>query len=309
MSDFAELGEALREPSPIADRYIETDYANGSWPLAQPEFVFVLDAVQRVGAAHFGEKWTGNELRSLKWDNDPVTIYRQHWENALRKARLMKKPPPIPMSLSNAQRHLDRDQTDDEFNEQKLKRIAALEDILTSTPDYVAAKHQRWIANRDAKDRLFWALRWLGDKCRAGTIDGSYRYLITQQMFPMAAELWNGRSDLERWAKSAGYLIFVNGKRRYTELFVSRDQLEREIASLAHSPLTVSNSDLSKLSPDLQLAVRVALELELFAPDVMSDKQVQTAVINAAKNMERPIASTKAKQMSATMRWPSHLFD
>lgn len=307
--EHLELTKALTEPSQLSDRYISAEYSTRSWPLTQPEYIFVLDAVLRVGSAQFGEDWTGSELDALIWDTDPITVYREHWGKALRNARVMKKPPRIPMSLSGANRHPDRDQTEEEFEDHKRKCIAQFEENLASTPDYLNAKQERWAANDKAKGRLFHAIRWLGNKCRAGAIEGSFQYLGAQKMHPMTVDLWNGKSDLDRWAKNGGYFTYENQIKYRTQLFVRLDQLEHEIANLAHAPFAVSNSDLSKLSPDLQLAVRVALDLELFTPDAKADGEVQTAIIKAAKNAGRTIVPTKAKQMSATIRWPNRLFD
>ena len=268
--------------------------------------MFVLEAVQIVGKAKFGDEWTGRELDAVKWYHDPITTYRTFWENALTSARGEKKPPNIITSLSSNIRSAGPKETDADFDVRKLGAIAGCERVLASVPDHVEAKQQRWKSNQEATVRLFSAIRWLGDKCRGGLIEGAFQYKRWPKMYKMDAHLWNGPSDIERWAKNGGYPEWLNKVKYDTELFVRRDQLQREIAALEHSPLLIESSDLSRLSPDLQLAVRLALENQIFDENNggLKSGQVTEKVISAAAVSGRTIALGRIEEIARLIRYP-----
>lgn len=295
--------KALAEPS-LDARHISLEYLARLWPLTQPQFVFVLDAVEIIGKAKFGEDWDGGELDSVRWYPDPKTAYKNYWSNSLRSAAGMKMAPTV-ASLSDMARK-SRPETTEGFNDRKTALVVDGRQQLETVPDYVEAKQQRWLSNNEASDRLFSAIQWLGDKCRAGFIEGVFQYKGWPKMYEMDAYLWNGPSDVERWAKNGGYPVWVNKVKYDTLLFVRRDQLQCEIAALEYGPLLVETADLSRLAPDLQLAVRLALENQIFDENNggLKSGQVIEKVIRAAATSGRTIADGRIEEIARLIRFP-----
>lgn len=278
-------------------------------PKVQPEYVFCRDALRRVGAAMFGEKWTDTDMMARQAPfHSPAVVYERFWKSQLDAIESWKRMPSLPLSFSS--RSFDQAtqaETQDEFVKRKAESSKYCEEKQSNIPAEVSKLQSNWQLNVDASKRLLSAAGWLGDKCRSGAIRGAFQYKGLPKIYDaMDKQLWNGTSDLDRWARDGGYPEFLNGHKYQTMVFVLRDDLEREIAALAHAPLLVKQEDLSKLSPDLQLAVRVALNKELFRTGSAKDGAVQTWIVAAAKAEGRTIATTKLKQMSAVMRYPDN---
>lgn len=277
-------------------------------PMVQPEYVFCRDAVRLVGAAMFGEKWTVTDMMAQQTPlYSPVAAYEQFWASQLSSIQHWKHGPPLPISLASySLGQKTKAETPEEFEERKAKSAKYCEERQSNIPTHVSTLQSNWQSNADASRRLLSAVGWLGNKCRAGAIRGAFQYKGWPKIHEaMDSHLWNGTSDLDRWARDGGYSEFLNSHNYQTLVFMLREDLEREIAALAHAPLLVKQEDLSRLSPDLQLAVRVALNKQLFGAGVALDGDVQGWVDDAAKAEGRNISTTKLQQMAAVMRYPA----
>lgn len=303
----ADIMKKIAPPSVMTARYISSDYAFKNWPLVQPEYVFALEAVDIFGKAIFGQDWTGWELLAVKWPISPISIYANEWSKALvnvEASTYIISPRSIVSAQSGG---VIKPQTREEFDESKANLIELCNRSLASIPDKVAAVETQWQTNKATAARLLKAVRWLGDKCRGRDIAGAYQFKGWPKLYnDMSPDLWNGSSDIERWAASGGYSQWVKDRNYDTLVFVSREDLNREIAALDHAPLLLDRAELSRLAPDLQLAVRLALEHQLFDANNAGLKsgQVEHLVIAAAEQSGRQIAKGRMEEIARLMRWP-----
>ena len=75
--------------------------------------------------------------------------------------------------------------------------------------------------------------------------------------------------------------------------------------TLAHIESNIPKTDLARLAPDLQLAVRLAIKLELFGTAIPpANGKLETAVIAAAKDEGREIAPNRVAEIVRLMRYP-----
>lgn len=272
-------------------------------PLIQPEYVFCRDAIELAGKAMFGDQWNAEEQKAVFWPTSPETIWASEWQNYL--ARPLYQRPSLPPSIAGKAYRGEKGETDDEFAARKIKHREDCNEKLSNIPEYISKMQVLWKTNHDATNRLMDVLQWLGDRCRSGAIQGAYIFKAGYKVFVLEKDHWNGVSDLERWARDGGFPVYVNNASYPTHAFMVRADLDREVASLEHAPLLVDQADLSRLAPDLQLAVRLALEMKLFGPGVKTRGEVERAIDIAAKAQGRKITPTKLVQMSDTMRFPN----
>ena len=276
-------------------------------PLVQPEYVFCRDAIAIVGKAMFGDEWKEGDLLAKDWWESPEQIYSNHWSHELATNGNLARRISIPRSiLSNDWGPTESSETEEDFERRKLEHFQHCTDALKAIPQSVADLQAEWQANADATQRLLKAIGWVGDKCRAGVIRGAYQFHNSYELKEdMNKQLWNCTSDAGHWAKAGGISFKGNDYTHHTWVFVHRGDMEREIESLQHAPLLVNQEDLSRLAPDLQLAVRLALKLKLFGPGVMGHKTLRGRIETEALAEGREVAPTKAVQIAATMAWPN----
>lgn len=234
-------------------------------PMVQPEYVFCRDAVRMVGAAMFGEKWTVTDMMARQTPlYSPVAVYEQFWASQLASIQHWKRGPHAPISLvSYSLGQETKAETPEEFEERKAESAKYCEERQSNVPAHVASLQSNWQSNADASRRLLSAMGWLGNKCRSGAIRGAFQYKGWPKLHDtMDKQMWNGTSDLDRWARDGGYPEFLNGHKYQTLVFMLREDLDREIKTLAHSESIVSQTDLSRLPPYLKFAVDLALSQE-----------------------------------------------
>ena len=277
-----------------------------NWPKVDSSNVFVLEAVHIVGRAKFGDDWNGSELNVLKWPLPPLRAYQDIDMAAhLEAAKLEKYRPLPPVNLDG--RSGRKSESEAEFAERRARTIEAIRQQQVQIPKHVLDEQRDWETNNDALIRLRSVADWLGQRGRDGEINGHYRMSGGQEPIVMRATDWNCPDEFTGWLECGGRTMYFStaNKTFDCDFFLERTSLQNAIATLAHAPLMVDRADLSRLAPDLQLAVRIALQEKLFGPGVHPDGMVQDKIIAAAKDAGWEIKSTKAKQMSATMRWPN----
>ena len=253
----------------------------------------------------FGTDWIGNEFDAMRWPEQPLVVYQNCIETELRAARAARFSY-VPMSQTLGERSNTKQQTRDEFEAAKTCNIVALEKMQDEAPKYVLAEQADWEDNNARLLRLTAAAEWLGQRCRDGVIEGFHQYKGTAAVFPLPSHYWNCENEFSGWLTNGGRPVLLETRLDMVDshFFVSRVSLQEATASLAHSPLFVDRDDLSRLAPDLKLAVRVALNAKLFSPEVMSGGNIERAIVAAADSENRTIAKSKIIQMTATMRWP-----
>lgn len=267
--------------------------------------IHVLDAVELVGRVEFGDEWTGDELNVLIWPIQPVSIYRVFVATRLNAEKNKQYREPLPRSLADNASY-GKHETKDEFEARKTKTIDAILVEKAQIPVHIQDEQRDWEINNAALVRLRVVAGWLGGQCRDGVVVGHYRMKGGQEPFVLRAVDWNCSDEFSGWLATGGRKMYFQsgGKLFDCDFFLDRASLQNATASLAHAPLLIDRADLTRLAPDLQLAVRIALQLKLFEPNVMLAGKVEAAVIAAGKAAGREIKNTKAKQMSDTMRWP-----
>lgn len=215
--------------------------ARSNWPKAPSQFVFIFEAINLVGSAIFGAEWTGEELASINWIESPKA--------QLARARQYQKPvKPIPNSLSEPRR--------------RQVTYAPIEHL----KDWRAQMlHVDWEQNRRAVKRLFECVDWIAQRCRDGELTAFWRLQTGGgPILPMRADEWNIDNPFSTFVASGG------NKRLCRELkyggpfeifvFFEKRELQEVLKHQPEVPLIVGETDLSRLSPYLRLAVWVALE-------------------------------------------------
>ena len=295
-----------RRPS-ILDGWVSLGCrAPANRPKVDSANIHVLDAVDLVGRAKFGDEWAGDELNVLIWPIQPMKMYQDLIDaqlDAAKKKQYFKLPPPPISDNASYGKH----ETKDEFEARKTKTVEAILVQQAQVPEHIQDEQRDWETNNAALARLRGAADWLGAQCRDGVIVGHYRMRGLQEPFVLRATDWNCSDEFSGWLATGGRKMYFQSANKMVDcdFFLDRASLQNAIASLAHAPLLIDRADLSRLAPDLQLAVRIALQLKLFEPNVMLAGKVEDAVIAAGKAAGREIKNTKAVQMSATMRWPN----
>jgi hypothetical protein len=216
-----------------------------AWPKAPSQFVFILEAVNVVGAALSGADWTGGELLAVSWLESP---------RAQRQlARRFRPSPPIPHSLANPyQRKTDKPEPVEHLKDWQAEKL-----------------NEHWEANAKASDRLFKAVDWIAQKCRDGELTAFWRLRTGGgPLRPMNPYEWNVDTPLSTFVSEGGNKRYCRELKTAgpfeTFVFFEKAQLLEVIRHEPDAPVVVSHADLSRLSPYLQLAVRVALEKGYF---------------------------------------------
>jgi hypothetical protein len=226
-----------------------------SWPVADSGKVCIFEAIELVGAARYGNEWSGEELSATWWN------LGDDRDQEVRFARLRS---PAPMN-SGGGSALD------------IKRASQLgmsvenwqrrgEDIDAA----LALEEAAWRANRTVFHRLEAAIDWLVAKCRDGALRGYYRLRTGGALSTMGPSDWNAENPLATFVSEGGNKRWIGGHRpqlRTIYVFIERADLVAAIATFEHTPITASSVDLSKLSPYLQLAVKLALANNYTTPD------------------------------------------
>lgn len=228
------------DPNARLIRYPNPTY-EGGWPAAESSKIFILGAVAAAGAALHGENWTGREPVALRWPESP--------KDALARSRK-----PIPTSISSNRLPLPRKTPKD-----------------LEAEDADAIKRQvAWVENGLAVARLMRAVNWLAQRCRDGDLKPYARPASGGEVMPMLASEWNIDDPFEQFVMKGGNRRrFISGGYASPPMesfvFFDRTELQEVLAREAGAKLEIGTVDLSRLSPFLRLAVRVAIEQGYFS--------------------------------------------
>lgn len=262
----------------------------GSWPKAASKFVFIFEAINLVGSVIFGDDWTGKELEAVHWIDSPRAERAQAHLLPARGggARSSHSFGSAPTLISHPR----------DFHVQ----------------DWRAEQRQPlWEENGRAFERLEAAVEWLAQCCRDGTLT-SYRRLREggSSLVHMQAADWNVESPLERF-------VIYGGRRRHsgtqkkagfieTYVFFERQQLLQMLELEPASQLPVRETDLSRLSPYLRLAVHVAMKRRYFegeAIDAAPAREAEIAAVWGEFMHDVVMTAATVKQLGKLVGFPN----
>lgn len=176
---------------------------------------------------------------------------------------------------------------------------------------HLEVRQRKWEANQRAKTRLNDIINWLAQCCRDSAIQSFARFRSGGALWPIKPWEWNVDNPLDKFVVDGG------PKRHFTELkhsgpyeaflFFARADLDRLFEQVALSPLQVSKADLARLSPYLQMAVRLALQKGYFDKECSYTQAVREAEVRAAwpQFMEGvPISNNTIQQVARLMGFP-----
>lgn len=252
----------MHDPAKRIIRFPTVQFPN-SWPKAPSQYAFIYAAINLVGAAIFGSDWSGEELLAVTWIESPRA--------ERTRARVFRPTPPVPHSLSNPR-------------PREPVRYAPIEHVL----DWKAEKlHEQWEANRSAAERLNKSVDWIAQKCRDGELRSFYRLRVGGgPVMPMSAHEWNVDIPLMTFVSNGGNNRFCRDLKSAgpfdTFVFFEKDELLNVLRREPNAPLVVSESDLSRLSPYLQGAVRLALRKGYTSRKACETNPVREAEIRGA---------------------------
>lgn len=236
----------------------------GSWPKAPSRFVFIFEAINLAGSALFGDKWTGNELAVVKWGESPQAQIER-----------LRQAPPIGGGATGSY---------DSYSTRTQRRLPPLAHVY----EYWARKRQPLFEeNNRATERLLDCVDWLAQHCRDGELKSFARLLDGGSLMEMRAEEWNIDQPLSAFVVQGGglrrcYELGMRSGPFQTLAFFDRQELLEALKREPDAPLIVGEADLSRLSPYLRLAVRVALEQGYFSKDECETREVREAEVRAA---------------------------
>lgn len=209
-----------------------------AWPVTDSKNVFLADAVQMVGRAKYGEKWTGLE---------PDLGIRPPVIPPLPPAKRAEAPP-----RSLASPH--------------LAAAPARAPVLRDDPDAHVWAWRIYAARCSEEKRAEHSLRlngvveWIAERGRGGDILTVGRFVNWTEHFPLPVTVWNAEPLwLKRFSECQfPYRSSPTHHPVPTYLFLERGGLERCIGTLEHSASAVSQVELATFSPLLQFAVALA---------------------------------------------------
>lgn len=233
------------------------------WPKAPSQYGFILEAINLVGEVLFSGEWNGKELLSVVWLESPKAKRMRE-----KQARRPVKAPRSIVSTTSA----------------SPAKVAPVEHV---NDWYAETLNKDWESNNQAAQRLCKAVDWLAQRCRDGELT-SYARLQTGggNLMQMRASEWNIDDPLGHFVANGGHkrhCVELKYSGPYeTFLFFKRQELRELLTRQPDAPLTLNETDLSQLSPYLQLAIRVALKREYFSMEACETQGVREAEIESA---------------------------
>lgn len=172
-------------------------------------------------------------------------------------------------------------------------------------------RQREWVANQEAAKRLRNTINWLAQCCRDSLLPSYARFRSGGNLWAIKAWEWNVDDPLNNFVSTGG------PKRHFTELkhsgpyeaflFFARADLDRLFERAALSPLQVSKADLTRLSPYLQMAVRLALQKGYYGKECSDTQAVREAEVRAAWPQfmgSVPISENMIQQVARLMGFP-----
>jgi hypothetical protein len=275
------------------------------WPKADSGKCFVLEAVNLAGCAMFGPGWTGQELRACKWATSPAVV--EHAPEVITPLVPLQR---VPRSIANigliepATRNVRRQQHGAHVKAYHLFKYGPLIEQARADAE------EQWLADRAAFARLTESVDWLAQRSRDNEVKTYARRVSGGELYPMLASEWNVDAVLERFVSNGGFKrYFIDGVvADGAYIFFDRADLAHASAMLVHATLPVAGSDLSRLSPYLQFAIKLA-----FANGYTSDGQIDKNAVREALIRDAwpealpdiPISQAKVEMIAGIVGFPN----
>jgi len=235
------------------------------WPKAPSKYVFIFEAINLAGSALFAGVWTGKELAAVIWDESP------------RHERVQAH---LPMARGAG--------AGGSYSSQSMQHNPVARPKDFHVQDWRAEQRQPlWEENARALERLEQAVEWLAQRCREGELTSHYRRRTGgSNLVRMRDADWNLENPLFH------FVIYGGTRRRSgaakpsslidSYLFFEKAELLAAIEQEPAAQLVVREWDLSRLSPYLQLAIRVALARKYFARANCETQAIREAEVEGA---------------------------
>lgn len=272
-----------------------------AWPKAASQYISIFGAIELIGLSLFEGEWNGSELRAVLWARSP---------------REMEKP--APMNSGGGAPGRSR------IPERKISRPLITQDLIPREIAHqrnahvyawhVEKRQRHWQENKQAGARLLAVVNWLAQRCRDGHLISYARLRSGGGLWPMADSEWNVDDPLTAFVCSGGH------KRYFREfkspgpyevyLFFAKSDLQAILDRYALVPVNVKELDLGRLSPNIQLAVRLALRKGYFSKATCETQPVREAEVRAAWPDELPdipMTENSIKTIARMMGFPDRV--
>jgi len=270
-----------------------------SWPKADSGKASIFETLCVVGSAGFGAAWSDDDLQAQDWPVQPTEAYEESQRPAPINSggggyRILTKAPVLP------QRH-NRFQQQDSPTQRPEKVPPNAHVWAYRLRAQLNAEQAAWDKNKLARDRLMETFEWLAQRCRDGRITAYARVVAGGPLYPLRESEWNLENAFAHFISGGSFeRFFPEFKgRRSAYLFFDRAQIESAVAVLGKKTTTVSSSDLSSLSPLLQLAVKLALAKGYTSKEATDTQAVREAEIRAAWTDALPDVTITQKMIEA----------
>jgi hypothetical protein len=277
-------------------------FANASdpvaWPKAPSEYLCIFEAINQVGAALFAADWTANELDAVEWRESPKQLNKRISENYGGGA---------PGGSSGPARKIGRPMITQGFLPPELVKQQNAHVFAW----HLERREMAWERNKAAATRLRETVNWLAQRCRDSEIGSYARLRSGGGLWPMTAWEWNIDDPFTTFVCNGGHKRFFpefKSSGPYEAfLFFSRTGMAAVLDRFGRTPLQVFEADLSRLSPYIQLAVRLALRKGYFGKDSCDTQAVREAEVRAAwpdAMREIPMTENTVQLVARTMGFP-----
>ncbi len=265
------------------------------WPKAASDEICIFEAVDTVGKALSGDEWTGEEFGSIVWVASPKL-----------EAALKNKLAPINTgggALGSARRSQPSRTSFASFPRAPNAHVLAW---------YLELRDQHWERNNQRVKRLTAAVEQVAQWCRDGQLQSFARLRSGGPLWPMTSSEWNLDNPLKTFVSEGGNRRYFSNFTRTGPfecfVFFKKSRLSVLAGTLSHSSGAIEQADISKLSPYLQLAIKVALANHYFSASDCETQPVREAEIEQAWGLfmpEVPTSKTAISAIAKVMAYPN----
>ena len=272
-----------------------------AWPKAASQYISIFGAIELVGLSLFPEGWNGSEQRAVNWARSPREMEKPAKFNsggaAPGNSRIPERKIGRPL--------ITQDLLPREFTHQQNAHVYAW---------HVERRQRQWEENKQASARLLAVVNWLAQRCRDGHLISYARLKSGGGLLPMADSEWNVDDPLVTFVCSGGHKRYFREFRSpgpfEVYLFFAKLDLQVILDRFALVPVNVAELNLARLSPTLQLAVRLALRKGYFSKATCETQPVREAEVRAAWPDELPdipMTENSIKTIARMMGFPDRV--
>lgn len=285
--------------------------SRAEWPRVGRDYVFAGEAVHQVGKAMFGDNWSSDDVLAKRPYANPETLPFNHWRK-LADQLVPRAPQHVPVSLANypsassPRDPLLRSKTREESRKDEMGRLDRVSEKVKSLRQEAV---EAWQHNEASHRRLISVLEHITDAGRDGQLETRLILVGGTELLVPEVSIWNQQPPLTGILGTCKFpLYFASSSRTFDcYVFISRASVDKLTATLAHTPVAVASSDIAKLSPYLQFAVKLALDLGYTSEGNADSNLVREAEVRARweKGMPGvPISESQVAKVAFMLGWP-----